>query len=409
MYKVALYFLLLFVFAIPWEGSVYIPGLGGGASLIGPIVVFFTLAAVASGRGRLQFRPPPVFALVMTSLVIWGACSYFWSENPNGTISRALTYFQLLLMVFAMWELCRTEAAHRKLLQAYILGAYIVVGLILGNYILNPFTPNSQQLVFRYTGIPGDPNNIATHIAIGIPMAWFLVLTCKSIPLRWLYLLFIPTSLLAIGLTASRGGAVVAIVALSIIPLTYTRLNLLSRVVVFSLLCGSLIMVPVFIPPHNLERLAETGAEVTEGNVSNRSQIWQAGMAAWVQRPLTGVGLGGFSAAIAPILGFPQAPHNSFISMLVELGIVGLLLFTFLFIIVILPILRLKGTERAFYTILWTCLIIASLPLGLDYKKVTWFIFIVLATKSAYIISFRKGMPWAIGNYKGQKQLNTRI
>lgn len=82
-----------------------------------------------------------------------------------------------------------------------------------------------MQSMERYTGIGGNPNDIAAIMALALPMAWHLSLLQRSGWLRWLNLSYLPVAVLGVVLTASRGGAVIAVVGLAVIPLTYNDLH----------------------------------------------------------------------------------------------------------------------------------------------------------------------------------------
>ena len=68
--------LALFVFGIPTENRVSIPGIGSLSRLIG--VVAFGLAVVSLfGRGSMRFRTPSLFLLIAAAFVTWSAVTVF--------------------------------------------------------------------------------------------------------------------------------------------------------------------------------------------------------------------------------------------------------------------------------------------------------------------------------------------
>ena len=383
--RIAFVSLWLFIFSMPWERAVAIPGIGAAGTLFGVVAFGLGVVAVTQG-GKLKARIPSLFLILFALFVLWTAISFFWSIDQVGARIRTITFVQFLVMSWLIWELCRTQKRRLALFQAYVLGAYVVILKIVYSFLANPFVPNQEQSLYRYTGINDNPNSIATLIAIGIAMAWYLSMRYRHTARHWLYLAYIPMSLMALGLLASRGGMFVAIVALSLIPLTYGYLST-ARKVVLTVLIGSVSVVGISaLPESNLTRLSEAGQEITEGNVSNRKQIWSAGLQAFQERPLTGIGVGSFSDAVEQVRGFGAPPHSAYIGILVESGFIGFVLFMIVITVPILPLLQLPYQERAFYIVLWLAMLVAFIPGSWHTYKVPWFLLTVFTTNRAFIV-----------------------
>jgi O-antigen ligase len=73
-----------------------------------------------------------------------------------------------------------------------------------------------------------------------------------------------------------------------------------------------------------------------------------------------------------------QVAHNSFVSVLVEEGIVGLLLYLTMQGYVFFSILRLPRLERRFALVLFGTLIVAMLPLTWEDEKAAWLVMAML-------------------------------
>jgi O-antigen ligase len=101
---------------------------------------------------------------------------------------------------------------------------------------------------------------------------------------------------------------------------------------------------------------------------------------------MMGYGVGSFRAAITPEVG-PNAnvAHNSYLSVLVEEGIVGLVLYTTMIASVFFSILRLPNPERLFALILMATLTMAMLPLSWEDEKQVWFV-------TAWLVGFSTPM-----------------
>ncbi len=325
---------------------------------------------------------------VTAAFVFWATLSSLWGSQIAGGLRSSLTYVQLGVMVALIWQLCRTKEQHLVLLQAYVLGAYVLAGSTVYGFLTNPFVANSMQSMERYTGIGSNPNGIASVTALGLSIAWYLSLVQRNAFLRLVNLVYVPVAVFGIVLTASRGGTAIALLSLAIIPLTFRYTNNSRKIIVAVALVFMGVAIVRLIPPANFARIAETSSELTEGNVSNRSQIWRAGLEAYSERPILGVGVGNFRAATTPILGYSIPAHNAYVLILTEMGIVGILLFLLVFVVTLLPLLRLDFPERPFYLILWLAIVVTIFPSNDEDAQVIWALLAIMTTRHAYVMTF---------------------
>jgi O-antigen ligase len=379
--------LLVFVFSLPLENSVILPGAGTISRLIGVVALMLGVGALFA-PGHLKVRRPSLLLVLMSIFVLWSFASYFWSINPTETLVTSVTFVQLLAMAWLVWQFCQTPREQQALLQAYILGALVSTSTSVANFVAG----NAQESYSRFSATGFDPNNFATALALGIPIAWFLVSFSRTRVLYWVNLLYIPWAIFVIVLSASRGGFLVMAVALTVIPLTYGSLSLRRKVGFLLLLTVGVYLLFNLsddlqrrLTP-NLERLSSTTTELTEGTLNSRTKIWAAGLQAFIysSNPWVGSGSGTFDYAVEPFLDRPRASHNAYLSVLVDLGFVGFVLFLSFFLIAVLPVL---GTpQRVFYIVLAVSLSVALLPLGWEANKLTWFILSLVTTQRAYVM-----------------------
>jgi O-antigen ligase len=114
---------------------------------------------------------------------------------------------------------------------------------------------------------------------------------------------------------------------------------------------------------------------VEDLSLGGRFEVWKAGMHAFAYRPLAGYGAGGFKRATSPWLGGQErVAHNSFVSILVEQGIIGFLFYSMIFVWVFLALLNLPPLERRYALVLFATTGMAMLPLTWEDSKPVWFI-----------------------------------
>jgi O-antigen ligase len=380
MTAIAFVALWVFVFSLPWE----VVGAAGGVSVVarltGGAALGIALITVAIG-GR--FRRLHRFHLAMLLFLLWIGVDLLLIQHIRGRPpGKFWTFIQLGLVVWMIWELARSYRRVIALLLAYVLGAYVAVGDTLRVY------RTEGSALRRFTAGSTDPNDLAMTLALAVPMAWYLGLRHRHPLARWACRVYVPLSMLAIVLTGSRGGLITAFVALLIVPFTMDRLTPARLVTAVALLGVGAGLAIVYVPDTIFERLSTTGAEVAGGGLGNRGQVWLAGLHAFALRPLTGHGTGGFVRAVTPELGIhSNVAHNSYLSLMVEQGLVGLVLYLLMFLAVYRDILRLTRMERRFALILFGTLCIAILPLTWEDRKPVWFVLAALVGFSQAVAS----------------------
>lgn len=370
MNKVAYAGIWLLVFSISAEPT--FRGFGVvGSQVTGILALSLALVAfVTSGRVR-RFHGIHIAAFLF---VIWSGCSLVYINNGWQEIPRKfLTFIQLFVMLWMIWELAVSRSRQIGLMTAYVLGAYLAAF----DTIL--LWRRQGELMRRFAAGGVDNNDLAMLLALGIPIAWYLSMNVRKPLLRWLFSAYLPCAVLAVGLTGSRGGMVTTVVALLIVPLTVSRLSPLRRGVAIALLWISGIVAVTYLPQTLMERLASTTTEVEGGTLGGRMKIWVAGVHAFSMRPLTGYGTSSYKRAIDPWLRTRnQVAHNSFLSVAVEEGLVGLVLYSMMFLLVWRSVLKLPRTERRFALVLLAALVISMMTLTSEHSKRVWAILAIL-------------------------------
>jgi O-antigen ligase len=386
--KLAYLSALVFTFIMPWERNIAVPGLGALGTPVGLLMVL--LAVVSTFQNyRFKLRPPPVFMMLMGIFIFWSFATYFWSFDPAATLRRSTTYLQLFVMILVLWHLVRTAQERQALMQAYVMGAYVAVVAVIANFLMG----NAQMVgsvSARYSFAGSNPNWLALSLALALPMAWYLVMQRQSSFWTVVNVGYLALGVLAIALTGSRGGFITSVVALSIIPMSYWHLSLWRKVALLVLLGGALYGAFVMLPQTNLDRLMSASEEITEGTMTGRTRIWEAGLdllEADGRIALWGVGSGAFQEAVEPLLGGRGRPaHNAYLSVFVDLGFVGLLLFLAHFALSLLPTLSLAGPQRIFSIVLCMTLFVSLIPANMESQKPVWFVFVLLMLQRAYVL-----------------------
>ena len=372
--------LCILVFTIQFDDMILLPSFGSLTRLIGYAALLTALLDVFS-RGRFRsLKGAPTWAFL---LVGWAVLSVTWTSSPDSTIDKLPTIVRCLGLFWLLYEYADSEDRISAVLQAYLLGGWVCIAGIAHSLLAGQFMDDSEFT--RYVVSQLDPNDLAAMLAIGLPIAWYLAMTRRFSPLRWLNILYIPVSLIAVLLTGSRGG-LVAVSAAFLLSMwgsptwTLRRKMGMSLLSVLVLAGGSLV-----VPETSWMRFSTIPGEMSEGTLSYRTTLWTAGFQYLSESPLLGGGAGAFKHEVFARGGFykPLVALSTFLGVLFEMGTIGFLLFVVTVISLLRRLRFVPIRDRRFFQFVLITWIIAGLTLSLEYRKVTWFVLGVAAAAVA--------------------------
>lgn len=310
------------VYAIPGEWMAW-------ASPLRLALATSVLAAAAVAIQRLGRAQPIVLGgLAGWALLAMLALAFFskrWSVNPDFTQTWTLDMAKLVAIYFVTLNVVSTP----KRLK-WILGAIVIASVVTSIGAIKWYL-NGIDLVegfrARWVGVYADPNHLAEDLALVVPLAVAFVMR-KPNPV-WLKLACAAAAILAVVAiiqTHSRGGSIGLLVAMGIWALREKK-RMRSVVVGLALLGG----LAAFAPQSFWEREQTVGNFKEDASAMGRVYAWNVASKISVDRPLLGVGAGGFRFAW-PLYAPQEATHayvahNIYLDTIGELGLVGFFLF----------------------------------------------------------------------------------
>ena len=381
--------LCLFVFSIPWEKSIQMPGVATLSHLLG--ILAFASAAVAALR-RGSVRPPNLALGLAAVFVLWAALTYFWSLDHQATVRRVATLAELLAMVWMIWDTCRDSLLQTRLMQSYVWGA--VAACASAGF---RFFHGQQTYWRRYAAAGFDPNDFGLILALSIPIALYLALRRGKL-MRWWYRAAVLAVLGALLLTGSRTALVSAFAAFGFALMRWREADRGQRASSVLLLLFLVLGLYGFAPLATRERLATVTSELTRGTLHNRTTIWKAGLRVLRRHPILGIGAGAYPEAVRPQLGTPGVPgaqyvaHNTFLSVLVECGVIGFGVYALMLGTVAMYVWTLPSAERALWAIMLAVWAIGVSTLTWEHYKPSWLIVALIMTEW--------GRPWRTDGFR---------
>jgi O-antigen ligase len=265
---------------------------------------------------------------MLVALLVWLTLSLVWADDLS-LAAKDLWRWYVLLMIFVITiTTVTTQRALRWVLFALIGGAVlsILIGVADGS-----FTGTADGAA-RLEGGAGDPNYLAASIvACSIVAVSLLAIPIKLLA-RWGIGLALVILVVGLVMSGSRGGFLAAGggIVTAFIVFKYRRAYVLAATAVI-LGMGALAFLNV---PDAWERVTDFDED------NGRSSLWTVGARMWEDEPVTGVGLNNFVVHSADyvrepgtlentelVVERPHVPHNTYLQVLAEAGIVGLILF----------------------------------------------------------------------------------
>lgn len=393
MRTIAHWLILAFVFSVPWEAAIDISQLGQLSKIIGWLAGAVWVLSVVE-RGRL--RQPDAFQKTFFLFLIWCGLTFFWSIDSGPTAAGFRTSAQIFLLLLILWDLCDTTRSIERLLQAYVLGAFVSSAAIIVDYVTHP---PSKYPEHRFLALGFQVDAIALIVALAGPAAWYLAVhpdTTRSLVWRIVNLSYIPVGSFALLLTGTRGATLASLPTIVFIVWTIPRISRATRMIAGGAVVATVLAVLVFAPSEPLARISTvtTTTNVDQGALSGRWEIWRTARQAFQARPVTGAGLSAARAALAQesaeelsVVTEDDARrevHNAYLSVLVETGLVGFLLVGAAVLIVVARVLSLTGWERWYWSVQLSVLAIGATSLSIEQRKDVW-IFLALAVAAAAV------------------------
>ncbi len=271
--------------------------------------------------------------------------------NRSFNIDELISYILTLIVTPIATILCVMMFASKQELIEYIAGIFMLLGLCYSSII----TVTSFLFSGRGSIIIGGPN-VATRIIFFAAISSLYLFNQKS---KVIYLYTFIFCLIGILLLGSRGGFVGAAVALttlfviSLFNRNPIKVNLFKKI--FGIISGiTLLGLPLYdriydVFSHRIiERLIE------EQYTAGRGGLWEASLAYIKQNIVSGYGVGCYYDF------FDMYPHNIFLEVMLNAGLIGLFAFSPIIIYCIILLFKAKNTRYYFFAVLPIYMIVVS-------------------------------------------------
>lgn len=325
------YALFLVSFTIPIESLVWVDGLGTLPRLFGAaFIVSHSVNLIFMKGRRFTLSIIPAWGWIW---MVWLSLSLFWSVEPDLIGLRMIWQVFVFALLVADFVSRRPDLI-RPIMVSYSAGAVLVSALAVLNFLAQ-----SGGIMRRFSAFDGQ--SVAHFASYLIPAILFLLhehlTTKRKLSHRLFGISLLGLLLFGFLISGTRSAWVALIIAGAIVFIRYIGLR--------QMLIGGALAAVVYLIVIQFPSVAEfigrriDTALVTGG--AGRIDIWKVGLGIFADNPIIGVGFRSFGLAFthdaianAPIpvsnlgMSVGRAPHNIYLSVAAELGLIGLALWT---------------------------------------------------------------------------------
>jgi putative inorganic carbon (HCO3(-)) transporter len=266
--------------------------------------------------------------------------SSVWAADEGAAASQGISLLKNLVIAYLIAELLISRRAQRIGVWGLVCAAGAMAGLTVVQAATHSYHTSYlgfaqapiRQIVgstnsYRSAGPIGDPNFYALVLAVVVPLAVYRVRDERRGALKLAAAAVVLITLVAIALTYSRGGILTVAIALVLCGLLL-RPRPRDVAVVIGVLAG----VTLLLPGSVIGRVTSVTSK-TDSSISDRLGSERVALEMFIDHPILGVGANNFAETYFPyalrlnVPGAANKPHNTYLSIAAETGLVGLLSF----------------------------------------------------------------------------------
>jgi O-antigen ligase len=315
--------------------------------VLAPIALLVILVQLI--RGRASIRSGPIL-LWAGAYGLWALASGLWTTSSAGTVFQLSSLSIAVVYMLAFASLIESSRDLERVVWMVVVASAVFAALSL-QHVSEALHLRQVFHAGRTQGGIGDPNAFAATQLIAVPLVFALAGQVKK---RSLQIGLYVTAVVIIGSildSLSRGGLIglaVLLVLLAVVPFRFVFRTRRNKTIALLVVALGVATLSVRYSSEVTRRVQATFNQADPGasSGSGRTYLWLAARTSIEERPLLGLGYGGFRPAsnelllrtpgvdlnVYQIRAGGQPAHSAYIGSLAELGVVGLVLYLSLFI-----------------------------------------------------------------------------
>ncbi|MDQ1611713.1 MAG: hypothetical protein QOG00_1644 [Pyrinomonadaceae bacterium] len=221
----------------------------------------------------------------------------------------------------------------------------LAIGLVLSAGAINDFrlgrvaVAEGERVAGVVGGMFGNPNDLAMHLVVMIPLAVGLLLSTRNPLAKPLYAAAACLMVGGIIASFSRGAFLGLLGACAVLGWKLGRRN---RLLIFVLIAVFVVALVALAPGAYTDRLSTIGSVNRDASSSSRRDLLVRSIIVAIHNPVFGVGIGNFHIVSIREL----VSHNSYTQVAAEMGLAAMVIYI---AFIVVPIRRLRLIEHATY------------------------------------------------------------
>lgn len=298
------------------------------------VITIGVLAYIVSAK--YMNKSVGVYAVWAVAFFCYSFISGLWAQNVNAVLDTSKTLFLIFVVNVLLSFIIETKEDIKNLLLANFLALIFYLVYILLKVDISQL--GEDRLGVGLLGSLWNANDVGMKLCVGFGLALYFGFERKDLFEK--VLLFILSLVFAIVsfLSGSRTAFLLLIlIAMGMFLLT-AKNKMLAIGVVAVFIAGMYLLVMNVeslyeVLGKRLESLIENLFEddASEGSFDARAEMIRFGWNAFLERPIFGYGMSNFSVLYEQATGRATYSHNNFIEILVNGGLVGFILYYFIY------------------------------------------------------------------------------
>ena len=389
MHRVADYTYFIFLFFLPLAGFTLLGALNSIANVLGMLTgAIILLNILLETRIRMHYAN-----LLFFILFAWGLFTVGWNGDTVASVQSAFRLMELAACFWMTYYILKNENCVDRAVLWFLSGAFVLVLLV--SYITitaSDLATHSGRLEIRVY------NANTTGFIIGFAFISSIYLSFKYKIKTYTLIFFLLSAFFLASLiwTGTRssflalGFSGIFVSVWYVLTLNIKAQRFRLRTWIFFTFCVSVLTISTFVFQEQWGRILEPFQAIINGqlNLTGRKDIWQAGIQILGNNPIKGYGVGQFERLVDDHVQDvrARAPHNEFLGIWVELGVLGLVLFLIVLGGIFLEITRCRYKQKKiFLYALFVFIVTMFFVTNIAGNTISWFALgLILALARCY-------------------------
>lgn len=335
--------------------------------------------------------------------VIFCFSSVLWAISKANALEWSRSLLNNLICITLIFPYYSRKKDISMLLSIIMWSSHFISLYTIWFYGLEKLFASSYTQNVRLGNDFSNINTIGMFCAFGLLVQIESMISEKRI--RWYVVFFVP-ELIVVAATQSRKAAMILLLGILIIALLNntdkrnakkTIVNTIGILLVVSMILYGVSLISIFSGV--TERLNQlfsvvTGSGELDSGTINRQNYIQLGIQTWLQYPLGGVGINCTKIVNQRAFGESVYLHNNYVELLCGVGIVGFIVYYFMYFYIIRTLLKNRLKKPRFFNIgiTWIILLlIADYGMVSYYSKIQAFYFMMMFLNVKCLKNYQNG------------------